>query len=103
MPYRGYVVKNKKGKRVAMRDSDLFSTKQGALKNIKKETKEWTDINYGGMMGDYEFGAYEVGKKGYKFKKGQEGNMNLLKYHDKKHGKNCNCGCNADSFLRFEL
>lgn len=84
--YRGYVVANKHGGRVAMRDSGkTHSTEKKAIDNMKSDNARWMEKNYNPewvKRAGFEYGAVEDGK----FKDGYEGNKNLLKWHDKKKG-----------------
>lgn len=85
MTWRPYVVSNKYGKRAAMRYKKVYPSKEKAIAAIKKGNKEWMELNYDSdfmKKANFEYGAINVKGKGYAFKKGIEGNKELLKYHD---------------------
>jgi len=76
-----------------MRYNKVYPTKEKAIDAIKKGNKEWMELNYGrGFVksANFEYGAIDVKGNSYMFKKGAEGNKELLKYHDslKKTNKN---------------
>ena len=80
--YRGYVVANKHGGRVAMRDSGkTHATKKAAIANMKDDNKKWMEKNYNpawAKKAGFEYGAVEDGK----FADGSGGNKKLLDWHD---------------------
>lgn len=85
MTWRPYVVSNKYGQRQAMRYNKVYPTKDKAIEAIKKGNREWISLNYSSdfaKKANFEYGAVNVKGKSYKFKKGIEGNKELLKYHD---------------------
>ncbi|MCW4040547.1 MAG: hypothetical protein NWE83_07325 [Candidatus Bathyarchaeota archaeon] len=81
MPWRPYVVSKKWGTPVAMRGTKLYDTKDAAIKAMKRQNKDWVTLNYSKDMSKFEYGAIDVGNKKYKYKKGKEGNKQVLKYH----------------------
>lgn len=87
MAWRPYIISNKYGKRVAMRDTKLYKTEDDAIKSMKVKNKAWMKLNYDQKYtknSDFEYGAIYVGNKKYNYKVGSKGNEELLKYHDSK-------------------
>jgi len=69
------------GQKKAMRDTVLYDTKEQAISAMKRKNKRWMEMNYSkkySKMSNFEYGAVKVGKSGYKYKKGDEGNKKLL-------------------------
>jgi len=82
--WRPYIVSNKYGKRQAMRDTKLYDSKKKAISSMKKKNNNWMSLNYDDQFindSGFEYGAIDVGAGKYKFKKGKEGNKELLKFH----------------------
>ena len=85
--YRGYIIAEGGGRRVAMRSPHTKSTKQGAINDIKRENKEWESVNKSKWNFKRTFGAYEIPRgQEHRFPPGHKGNGKLLKYHDREHG-----------------
>ena len=64
-----------------MRDTKLYKTREEAIRAMKIKNKKWMELNYDkaySKASNFEYGAVEVGKDGYKYKKGREGNKKLL-------------------------
>ena len=80
--WRGYIVSEFVGKRLAMRSPHTASSKRGAIADIKRENREWESVN---SSKEYKksFGAYEVPEgERTRFKPGFLGNRDLLRWHD---------------------
>ena len=79
--WRPYVKTNIYGNEKVMRDTKLYKTREEAIRNMKVKNKRWMELNYDktySKASNFEYGAVEVGKDGYKYKKGREGNKKLL-------------------------
>tara|TARA_B110000467_G_C18310226_1_gene477583 strand:- start:1512 stop:1772 length:261 start_codon:yes stop_codon:yes gene_type:complete len=67
-----------------MRDTKTYPTKRQAIGAMKSKNKKWMELNYTASYAkgsNFEYGAIEVGKSGYKYLKGQAGNKQLVKDH----------------------
>lgn len=81
MPWRPYVITNIYGQKKVMRDTVLYDTKKEAITAMRRKNQRWMEMNYSqkySKMSNFEYGAVEVGKSGYKYKKGDAGNKQLL-------------------------
>ena len=79
--WRPYVITNIYGNKRVMRDTKLYKTKNEAIRAMKIKNKKWMELNYDkqySKASNFEYGAIEVGKDGYKYKKGISGNKKLL-------------------------
>jgi len=69
-----------------MRDTNLYSSYETAVRNFKEKNKEWMRMNYGPQFvksADFEYGAIKANAK---FKYGPEGNNDVLRYHQSLKG-----------------
>jgi len=82
--WRPYVISKVHGTQNAMRDTRLYATKKEAIAAMKSKNKKWMELNYTdkyAKASNFEYGAIKVGKSGYKYRKGKEGNKKLVKDH----------------------
>ena len=85
--WRGYIVSEAIGKRLAMRSPHLKGSKAEAVSDIKRENREWESVNSSRHF-DKTFNAYEVPDgHNHKYKPGYIGNRELLRWHDSQMDK----------------
>ena len=90
MPFRAYVISNKLGSRTAMRFEKTFPTASQAVAYAKKKNKGWMGLNYNKewvKKANFEYGAVEVKAGKFAFPKGDKGNKELLRWHNKQQKK----------------
>ena len=86
--WRGYIIAERSVYRGAMRSPHTKTTEAGAIRDIKRENKEWNSVNQNSSYHKkfrQSFGAYEIPRGStHRFAPGSSGNRAVLKYHDKK-------------------
>jgi len=89
--WRGYIIAERAGYRGAMRSPHTRSTKEAAIRDIKRENKEWNSVNQNTQYHKkfkQSFGAYEIPRgETHRFVPGSKGNRQVLKYHDAQKSK----------------